>query len=141
MLCREDEKISVWIDGELSREEADEVAIHVEGCSSCRELAASFQSLREGLRLDVEPDPGFVVRFRERRDEPLWKWRRVGLRLLPFAVGALVAALIVVWAAAQREPDLTVLEREAIGNDTVFALATPEPVLLIALEPFPGEVP
>ncbi|HXV62908.1 MAG TPA: zf-HC2 domain-containing protein [Vicinamibacteria bacterium] len=141
MLCRDDEKISAWIDAELSQEEAERVAIHVERCSTCRELASSFRSLREGLGLEVEPDPGFVVRFRERRDEPLWKWRRVGLRLLPFAAGALVAALITVWAAAQQETDLTVLEREAIGNDTVFARATPEPVLLIALEPFPGEVP
>lgn len=149
----DDSKISAWLDGELSADEARSVETHVGQCESCGELAATFRRIRESLLLAapaVEPDPGFLVRFRARRDEtsvaPFWTWRQLALRLLPVAFAVLLLALGSVWIASKSEPalsatDMSLLEGEAIGSPTFFARTAPEPVLEIALEPFPGELP
>lgn len=97
----------------------------------------------------LESDPGFIARFRSRRDAlsvaPFWTWRQLAMRLVPVALAVLVFALGSVWMASRHEPDgavdLSALETEAIGNPTFFARTAPEPVLEIVLESFPGEVP
>jgi anti-sigma factor RsiW len=148
MKCPEEEsKLSAWIDGELAASEARALESHLGDCPSCRGVLQSFRDLRAALGGKLEPDPGFVVRFRERRDEvsiaPWWTWRQLALRLVPVALGALVLAWLAV-SSATPGPDLGAFEVEALGNATSFDPDAPlaaEPVLSIALGPFPEEVP
>jgi anti-sigma factor RsiW len=149
MNCLEDEsKISAWIDGELSEGEASDVERHLSSCSSCKALADSLQETSRALariqRGEISPDPGFLVRFRVRRDElsvaPWWTWRELALRLLPLAALVLVAALLSVHFSSNDERNLEALELEALGTEAGFsATSAGEPVLSIALEPFPPE--
>lgn len=150
MSCPEDRsRLSAWVDGELGPTEASELERHVSSCVSCADLVQSIRGLRGALAVDIEPDPGFVVRFRERRDElsiaPWWTWRQLALRLVPAALGALLLAWLVVASKTPGpEPDLQAFEAEAIGSGTTFdpgAGLSEEPVLSIALGPFPEEVP
>lgn len=148
-----DARISAWLDGELPADEARSVEAHVSQCASCGELVSSFRQMGASLRGSapaVEPDPAFLVRFRAHRDEisvaPFWTWRQLAMRLVPVALGVLLLALGSVWIASRNEAglttlDLSTLEVEAIGSPTFFARTAPEPVLEIALEPFPGELP
>ncbi len=138
--CPED-RISVWLDGELLQGEAGVVETHVEGCASCQELVQAFGS-RTLPRL--EPDPSFIVRFRARRDEqsiaPWWTWRQLALRLLPLAVAVVGAAILSIWiAASSSESALQALELEALGDPVAFD-AEVEAVLSIAFEPFPSDI-
>jgi anti-sigma factor RsiW len=150
MTCPRDEApLSAWVDGELEASEAREVESHVGECASCSSLVQTFHEVRMALRAELEPDPGFVVRFRERRDEvsiaPWWTWRQLALRLVPVALGAMVLAWLAVSSALPGGgPELQALEVEALGNPTSFDPDAPlaaEPVLSIALGPFPEEVP
>jgi hypothetical protein len=82
--------------------------------------------------------------FRVRRDElsvaPWWTWRELALRLLPLAALVLVAALLSVLFSSSDERNLEALELEALGTESGFsATSAGEPVLSIALEPFPPE--
>ena len=139
-------RISAWLDGELDDETARKVAAHVERCAPCRELSDSIGALSRSFSRHTEPDPGFIVRFRERREQqsiaPWWTWRQFTLRLVPVALALLVAAAATVWVSAPDDPDLVGMELEALGNPVGFEPSTvgpPEAVLSIALESFPGE--
>lgn len=149
-LAIDDARWSAWLDGELSEQSRAELEEHLEACSTCREHADSFRSV--GLVLaelspELEPDPGFLVRFRARRDEisvaPFWTWRQFALRLLPIAAAVLIAALwTVTLNAPEEEREMNALELEALGSPAAFAAEGPsEPVLTIALEPFPLDLP
>lgn len=147
MTCpKDDSRLSAWIDGELPEPEALEMDGHVAGCARCGELVSSFERLRESLAVELEPDPGFLVRFRERRDElsiaPWWTWRQLALRLAPLAAAALLLAAVSV-VLSSSGPDLDTLELEALGDSNAFgrSASVEEPVLSIALGPFPEEVP
>jgi anti-sigma factor RsiW len=149
MDCLKDEsKISAWLDGELSEGEASDVERHLSRCSSCKALADSLQETSRSLariqRDEIAADPGFLARFRVRRDElsvaPWWTWRELALRLLPLAALVLVAALLSVLFSSSDERNLEALELEALGTEIGFsATSAGEPVLSIALEPFPPE--
>ncbi len=142
MSCPED-RISAWIDGELGRTDASSVETHVAGCATCQELAASLRNLSQYFETDVASDPGFVVRFRERRDQisvaPWWTWRELALRLLPLAAAVLVAAIAVLWMSQAPAGSLQELERDALGSPVAFD-SGPEAVLSIAFEPFPEDI-
>ena len=140
MACPED-RISNWLDGELPRNEARAVENHVDGCSSCQELIEAFGSR---TLPQPEPDPSFIVRFRERRDEqsiaPWWTWRQLALRLLPLAAAVVGAALLSIWiSSSPAENSLQALELEALGNPVTFESGA-EAVLSIAFEPFPEDI-
>ena len=140
MACPDD-RISIWIDGELLRDEARMVEEHVDGCAGCQELVQAFGS-RALPRL--EPDPSFIVRVRARRDEqsiaPWWTWRQLALRLLPLAAAFIIAALMSLWiASSSSESSLQALELEALGDPVAFD-AEVEAVLSIAFEPFPADI-
>jgi anti-sigma factor RsiW len=151
MSCRHEQtSISALVDGELSEEAARELEARIEACADCRELLASFREMGPTLSnaLKTEPDPGFLVRFRSRRDElsvaPWWTWRQLAMRLLPLTVAALAAAVAVVWVSLSQPGDFRELEVAAIGDPGAFVPAqanAPESVLSIALEPFPEEIP
>jgi anti-sigma factor RsiW len=146
----ETSRLSAWIDGELSTEQAASVERHLAECASCVELVGELRQLQESLRLTAraEPDPSFVSRFRDRRDAlsvaPWWTWRQLALRLAPLAIVVLLAAIATALLAPVELGGLPELEREALGDASVLGAPTlpaQEPVLRIALEPFPGELP
>ena len=138
MSCPED-RISAWIDGELAQPDANAVESHVAGCATCQEWVASVRSLPRFFETEVASDPGFVVRFRERRDQvslaPWWTWRELALRLVPLAAAVLVAAIAVLWMSAAPAASLQEIERDALGAPVAFDDG-PEAVLSIAFEPF-----
>ena len=138
--CPED-RISIWLDGELPQHEAGVVETHVDGCASCQELVQAFGSR---TLPQLEPDPSFIVRFRARRDElsiaPWWTWRQLALRLLPLAAAVVAAAVLSLWiASSSSESSLQALELEALGDPVAFD-AEVEAVLSIAFEPFPSVI-
>ena len=142
MSCPED-RISAWIDGELAPPDANAVETHVAGCATCQELVASLRNLSQYFETDVVPDPGFVVRFRERRDQvsvaAWWTWRELALRLVPLAAAVLVAAIAVLWMSQAPAAWLQELERDALGAPVAFDNG-PEAVLRIAFEPFHEDI-
>ncbi len=142
MSCPED-RISAWIDGELAEPDASAVESHIAGCANCQELVASLRNLSRFFETEVASDPGFVVRFRERRDQvsvaPWWTWRELALRLVPLAAAVLVAAIAVLWMSAAPAGSLQELERDALGAPVAFDNG-PEAVLSIAFEPFHEDI-
>ena len=145
MSCPSDEsRLSAWMDGELDDAEANQVQAHVSLCARCRELADSFAELRvEGL----EPDPSFVVRFREARDQESlvfgWSWEKLTMRLVPVALAVLAAAGLAVWAQsppAQELPPLQAFELEALGDPVALDTA-PESLISLSQAAFPDEIP
>jgi anti-sigma factor RsiW len=134
----------MYLDGELSASDVSRLEGHLDACESCREELASFKELSGMLTTHAEPDPYFLTRFRARRDEELGAegafqpWRRFAVRLLPFAVAALLGAAAAVWLSVD-DAGLVELEARQLGDGFVMAAGEePYPVLNIALEPFPG---
>ena len=140
MSCPED-RISAWIDGELAQPDANAVESHVAGCAPCQEWVASLRNLSQCFETEVASDPGFVVRFRERRDQVAawWTWRELALRLVPLAAAVLVAAIAVLWMSQAPAGSLQELERDALGSPVAFD-SGPGAVLSIAFEPFPEDI-
>jgi anti-sigma factor RsiW len=143
MPCREDHRISAWIDGELAEDVARSVQSHVESCPTCRELDASLRSMSRYFETEPSDDASFIVRFRERRDQlsiaPWWTWRQLALGLVPLAAVVLLAAVAALWASSGPDASLQALENEALGAPVAFD-AGPESVLSIAFEPFPQDI-
>lgn len=143
MTCPEDSRISAWIDGELTLDEIAVFETHLDSCAACRELASAFASMSKSLEVEVSSDPGFIVRFRQHRDElsvaPWWTWRQLALRLVPVAAAMIVAAIVALLGSSSPPVSLQALEREALGAPVAFDNG-PESVLSIAFEPFPQEL-
>jgi len=142
MSCPED-RISAWIDGELAEQDASAVESHVAGCRGCRDMVATLRSMTQYFEAEVPADPGFIVRFRERRDEvsvaPWWTWRQLALRLVPLAAVVLMAAIATLFLSGVPEGSLQEIERDALGAPVAFH-SGPEAVLSIAFEPFPEDI-
>ena len=110
-----------------------------------QEQLSWFQRLSSILRVpsDVgEADPGFVARFRVRRDALLeaygnghgWRW--LTLRLVPLSACALLTTGLVVWASNEASSVFSELEARELGDglvDVTYETAEVEPVLRIAL--------
>jgi len=137
--------LSAHLDGELALAEERVLREHLAGCEACRAELAALRQLAESVAVHTEPDPFFVARFRARRNSDPWAmpepWRRLALRLLPFAAAAVLGAFVAVWQS-QPPTALGELESRALGQASLIALeAEVDPVLRIALEPFPELVP
>ncbi len=110
MRCGQVKKIiTVYMDGELGREEARLVKEHIASCAACRaELAAFEQSwamLKDGD--GIQPRPGYVSRFWTRVSEELPWQERIGKdiheslwnrRLAPAFVAACLVLVVGVFA-------------------------------------------
>ena len=150
MTCKRWEPLySSFLDGEMSP--ADETAFgeHSNDCASCRDALESLRGLSEMLSVSVEPDPGFIARFRARRSEefepagPGFVWRWLAVRLAPLAVAAVLLAVVAVWSSAP-EVELRELEASELGIGLSLEYeetALMNPVLSIALDPFPEREP
>jgi predicted anti-sigma-YlaC factor YlaD len=64
------EKISLWLDNELSAPEIEELQAHLADCPTCQHTYQALQRvdmlLRHGASMRVEPAPGFTTRFETR---------------------------------------------------------------------------
>jgi anti-sigma factor RsiW len=143
--------LSAQVDGELSSAEERGLGGHLASCPRCREELASLRGVSDALAATTAPDPAFVVRFREHRerrrhraavaDPGSWPWRQAAVRLLPLAAAALLAAAATVWLTVSGD-GLGELEARALGSEAALApQAGLDPVLRIALRPFPEEGP
>ena len=152
------ELLSAYRDGELPAEQVLAVEERLAADPRFREEHLRLQQAAALLRVECEPDPGFLVRHWERREglSPvrLWTWRQLGTRLSAAAATLLVAAGLSVWQAGQPEAeplaravpaaeelDLLAFEGEILAASEfeaefqILATSDPaeEPVLVIAL--------
>ena len=146
------ELLSAYLDGELAPGQVREVE---------ERLTVDSEFLGEYLRLQqvsvafvafeirCEPDPGFLVRHRERREDlsPVlrWTWRQLGFRLAAAAAALLVAAGLSLWQAgrpqadvaetmpAVEELDLLAFEGEILAASNLESLGIPAEI--------PAEIP
>ena len=151
---KDQELLSAYLDGELSPDQVREVEDRLGADPRLREEHLRLLQVSAILRIECEPDPGFLVRHRERREDlsPIlsWTWRQLGYRLSAVAAALLVAAGLSVWQAERPEaaplanadpvagePDLFPFGSEVLAVPELEALAetdpADEPVLLIAL--------
>ena len=156
------ELLSAYRDGELPPERAREVEERLAADPRFREEHRYLTQAAAILRVECEPDPGFLVRHRERREDlspvRFWTWRQLGYRLSAAAAALLLAAGLSVWQAglpeaeplvdaapAAEELDLLAFEGEVLaapdpetGFEAEFQTlaasdSAAEPVLVIAL--------
>jgi hypothetical protein len=137
---RPDPIASILADGEATPQQQarlDEPAVRSE--------LAEIRRLQAALRVPADvaaPDPYFVTRFRQRRDALLEaaqsaeSWRRAARYLLPLTAGALLGAVLAVWASPESGSALGELEMRELGKgvaDITLETTSVEPVLRIAL--------
>ena len=153
------ELLSAYLDGELSPDEVREVEERLHADPQLRRERLRLQQVSAIVQVRCEPDPGFVLRHRERREDlsPVlgWTWRELGTRLAAVAAALLIASGLSVWQSELPETetggdaiasvddlDLLALEGQILGGQVPAAPAfetlaeadsAEEPVLLIAL--------
>ena len=106
MSCNFTEKVSLLVDGELEREEAEQVRLHVSSCVICRQAQTDFLSLREQIK--SEPYEHDLIRERQAIKSilspervPLWR-RRITLPAPVFSCMLLALLALVAWAVYTR---------------------------------------
>ena len=135
MSC-EPERVTGYVDGELSVEERARVEEHLRTCAACREQAEAEQALRARIRVlpEVEPPAGIERRLRAKlraaRPSP---WRVLLPLAATFIAGLLWAAgspAVVAWELS-RDHDACFgkesLPAEVFTNDAASAVARLEP--------------
>jgi anti-sigma factor RsiW len=104
MSCRQHRRLlSAFLDGELASRGEVALREHLKGCAACDAELAGLEALRRVVAVPARaPDPGFLVRFRARRDHlargiPAGQpWRWLAVRLLPMAAATAAAAALAV---------------------------------------------
>lgn len=146
---RRSETLSAAYDGELGKREADALHERLASDAALERERDRFTAVSRWIRPAVEPDPGFVVRFRARRRAasvvPRWTWRQLGVRLAAVTAALVVAAALSIGtgpgageeaaptiAEATPTEALVLLEGEILGGGHPDGEG-PEPVLLIAV--------
>ncbi len=104
---KDQELLSAYLDGELPPAQMREFEARLAADPRFREEHLHLTQAAAILRVECEPDPGFLVRHRERREDlspvRFWTWRQLGYRLSATAAALLVAAGFSVWQAGQPE--------------------------------------
>lgn len=118
---------------------------HLDKCSTCAAELAALRRLSTLLAVPVEePDPSFLVRFRQRRDElrgsaAAWRW--LAVRLVPLSVAAALGAAVAVLAARPAPGELRDLEAQALRSGVASVTAqslVADRVLGLDLESLPA---
>lgn len=117
MSCGFTEKISLLIDGELSREEENRARKHLSECSVCRMAQEDFLLMRERIKsFEAEPD---LIAERESLELILaskktrWWARQIKIPAPAFALLLIAMLALIVWAAlaaVRPQPSQTISE-------------------------------
>lgn len=133
MRCKEAEKQFLrFLDGRLEPGRADLLDAHLRECPRCGRMAGEYQTLLGLLKPTgtAEPRPFFWERLRAKLREdntpaPLLVWERWCLRAVPFFVGLVaVALLLLIVAPIGREP-LSQTEALLLENASPLTEARP----------------
>jgi hypothetical protein len=93
--AHETERLSAWLDGELSTADRAAVAAHLAGCVECARLLEAMAAVEERLRESaVEAPPGYFAAFPERIRDRLGEARPRRPRRVPSWTWAVAAALL-----------------------------------------------
>lgn len=111
MDCEFLERVSLLIDGEMSREESEQVREHIAACAVCRLAEQEFLLVRQQIRsYGSAPDSyGAAQAFREitREKAASWWGRKIALPAPAFALMVLLVLTSLAWSLirpAAREP-------------------------------------
>jgi anti-sigma factor RsiW len=115
--------LSAYLDGEVTRTEAEAVAAHLAACAPCRDEIDDLAAARTALRALplVDPPPGLlpdapVIRFRKRR----WVWAAPAAA----AAVALAVALALGGGAGSRLDLEDLAERHNVRQEVDPGIAT-----------------
>lgn len=146
MKCEEAQPLlSKFVDRELVSEEPQALHGHLDRCLPCAQEVRDWRRLARMLAVppgEIEPDPAFVLRFREHRDVVLastWliqPWKRLAVRLVPLAAAALVVAGLVLGLSGDGTSTIRDLEHAELSYGLPQATEDApvlEPVLGIAV--------
>ena len=104
MDCEFLERVSLLVDGELSREESDRVREHIAACAVCRRAEQEFLLLRRQIR-SYNPAPGAYDRASAlRKITERWWEKKIALPVPVFATAVLLVLAFVTWSLAARPP-------------------------------------
>lgn len=106
MNCNFTEKISLLIDGELSREEVGLVEKHLAGCLICRQAQEDFLRLRQQIASYDFAHESFAGRqalhsIVAAQNIPVWK-RRLSIPAPVFALLVMALVAVAAWAVSMR---------------------------------------
>ncbi len=145
MKTADSETLSAFVDGELGQ---DEVRERLDTDPDGMTAAARLGAVDDLVRIRCEPDPGFVIRHRYRREALSsvsgWTFRELGFRLTVATLFALALALLFALPGRERsEPPITAFESEAFAPPALpgFDPDAVEPVLRIVMGGAPGDLP
>ncbi len=132
--------LSALHDGELPEEQESALREHLESCVACRQQLDSVREVAGLMAAQTEPDPYFVTRFRTRQAEDSLRlpWRMLALRLVPLCLAALLGGGLAVWTSLEGN-GFGDLEAGALGPVAFESDSDADPVLRIAIEPFPEQ--
>jgi anti-sigma factor RsiW len=114
MNCNFTEKLSLLIDGELEREEAKQVELHLSSCLICQQAQADFLSLREQIKShphesDVSAQRQAIKRILSSERPPFWQ-RKIALPMPVFSVIMLALFVLAAWSVYVRATGTTQIE-------------------------------
>jgi len=93
------DKMSYWLDGELSPVEAEELRVHLADCGDCQASLDAMRRVDDVLRFapTVSPQPGFTARFQKRLESRQQRRRSswIGVVILVLVAGALSGLVLV----------------------------------------------
>ena len=115
MSCNFTEKLSLLIDGELEREEAGRVKLHLSSCLICQQAQADFLSLREQIKSHTyEPDAKAqqraIKQILNSERVPFWE-KTVALPVPVFSLMLLALFALIAWSVYVRATEPTRAER------------------------------
>jgi len=147
MKTADPETLSAFLDGESRQEEARAMRERLEKDPDGMAAAARLGAVDDLVRIRCEPDPGFVIRHRYRREALSsisdWTFRELGFRLTAATLFALALALLFALPGQERsEPPITAFESEAFAPPALpgFDPDAVEPVLRIVMGGAPGDL-
>ncbi|HJQ68848.1 MAG TPA: zf-HC2 domain-containing protein [Blastocatellia bacterium] len=98
MDCEFLERVSMLIDGEMGREEAERVREHIAGCAVCRRAEQEFLFMRQQIR-SYKSAPGSYDRGRAlRKITERWWEKKISLPAPAFAMAVLLTLAFVTWS-------------------------------------------
>lgn len=125
MRDRWQERLSEYVDGELSLDERSALELHLKDCATCRTSLAELQQVvrRAGALSDQTPErdlwPGIAARLGKPGSVVDIASRTSGRKRVSFSIPQLVAAAVVVMALSASAVWLTMISRSTPGATAV----------------------